>query len=279
MRIRRRIRRLIYAALFFTLASGCQLLRPCRAMTVVAVDAETKKPISGAEVHVSYPLTPPYRAPAKSSGTTGADGAAVVQAARAEEGLALEATAAGYLYEQKSFDADVVPAAAPFGPFAAPAPPVASLVLEMYAAPGPTIDLVLPPGYRGIVRVEVQPRDDIPCPPGLRHFRYQVPDTGEVVAAGPALLRRTPAIVAGYANGAPLASQVKDGEIGFLWIKSDGPYEIYVVGTPIERDSLRRSDLRNTRLSADDGPKPGRGHKGRRGGQPSSDSGGDAANP
>ena len=229
------IRRLIYAALLFMLASGCQVFQSCRPVSVLTVDAETKKPIAGADVRISYPLTPVYNLPAESSGKTGQDGAASLQAAATTEGLAVEATAPGYLYEQKSFGADVVPASVPYRLLTASASPVAPLVLELYAEPGPTIELVLPPGYHSLVRVEVQPRDDIPCPPGLRRFRYEVPASGEVKAIGPALLRRTPAIVACYANSALLPSHVKDGEVGFLWVKSDGPCEIYVVGTAIER--------------------------------------------
>jgi hypothetical protein len=274
------VRRLIYGVFLLTLAAGCQVIRSNRPVSVLAVDAETKKPIAEADIHISYPLTPPYRAPVESSGKTGEDGKALLRAAPTQEGLAIEATAPGYLYEQKSLGADAVPASKSFFPFGAPEPQVAPLAIELYAQPGPTIELALPPGYRGLVRVEVEPRDDIPCPPGLRRFRYEVPSSGVVQVIGPALLRRTPAIVAGYANGASLNPQAQDGELGFLWVKSDGACEVYVVGTPIERNSLRRSDHNNrVSQSSDDGQKSGRGHKGRHGSQPSSDSGADSPNP
>jgi hypothetical protein len=273
------VRRLIYGALLLALAPGCQVFRSGQTVSVLAVDAETKKPISGADVRISYPLTPAYRAPAESSGKTGEDGSAIVQAAATEEGLALEATAPGYLYEQKSLAGDVVPAPKSFFPFRAPEPHIAPLVMELYAQPGPIIDLVLPLGYRGVVRVAVEPRDNVPCPPGLRRFRFEVPPSGEVQVIGPALLRRTPVIAASYANGVSLNPQAKDGEIGFLWVKSDGACEVYVVGTSIERDSLRRSDHKDRmNQSSDNGQKSG-GRKGRHGSQPPSDSSADSPNP
>ena len=191
----------------------------------------------------------------------------------------MEATAPRYLAEQKSVTADAVPAAEPFRLFGPPAPPVAPLVVEMYAEPGPTIELVMPLGYRGLVKVEVQPRDDIPCPPGQRRFRYEVPSSGVVQAAGPSLLRRNPDIVAAYADSVPLSTQPKDGEVGFLWVKAEGACEYYVVGTPIERDSLRRSDPKDsTSQSSAGGQKTGRG-RGRRGSQSPADAGADAPNP
>jgi hypothetical protein len=274
------VRRLIYGALLLALAPGCQVFRSGQPVSVLALDAETKKPVPDADVRIFYPLTPAYRAPAEASGKTGADGATVLHAAPTDEGLAMEATAPGYLYEQKSLNADAVPAPKAFLPFGAPAPHVAPLVIELYALPGPTIELVLPLGYRGVVRVAVEPRDNVPCPPGLRRFRYEVPPSGEVQAIGPALLRRTPEIVASYANGVSLSPQVRDGEIGFLWVNSDGACEVYVVGTPIERDSLRRSDHKERMSkSSGDGQKSGSGRKGRRGSQAPSDSSADSPNP
>ena len=86
MRNRRLVRPLIYAALLLALAPGCQVFQSGRPVSVLAVDAETKKPIPGAEVRISYPLTPAYRAPAESSGKTGEDGVAALQPRRPTAG-------------------------------------------------------------------------------------------------------------------------------------------------------------------------------------------------
>jgi hypothetical protein len=48
-------------------------------------------------------------------------------------------------------------------------------------------------------------RGDVPCPPGRRCFRYDVPASGEVRAEGPALLERVPDFRLLYADGAPPA--------------------------------------------------------------------------
>ncbi len=56
-------RYLIYPALSVVLASGCLCFQSTRPIAVRAVDAETKQPIPGAVVRISYPLTRTYRSP------------------------------------------------------------------------------------------------------------------------------------------------------------------------------------------------------------------------
>ena len=44
-----------------------------------------------------------------------------------------------------------------------------SFVLELYTAdPAPSVELVVPTGYRGVVDVDVQARENIRCQPGQR---------------------------------------------------------------------------------------------------------------
>ena len=274
MRCGRRLRRLFLPILLTALASGCQALRSYRPVAVLARDAETQKPIAGAEVRIFYPLTPPQLAPANSIATSGDDGVARLRTAPTEEGFAMETTAPGYLLDQKSLSGDLVaiPTHEPFGLFGAKEPPPVSLVAELYAEPGPTIELVLPSGYKGLVRVEVRPRDDVPCPPGQRRFRYDVSPSGEVVATGPALLRRLPNFVASYADGAPLSVKAKDDEVGWRWLKSDGVRETFVVGTLAEFYYYRRASGKE-----DAGTSPAGHRKGGHGRRPPSDA--DGVNP
>jgi len=274
MRCGRLFRRLFLPVLLAALASGCQALRTYRPVTVLARDAETQKLIPGAEVRIFYPLTPPQLAPANSIGTTGDDGTARLRAAPTEEGFSMETTAPGYLLDQKSLAGDVVaiPPNEPFQLFGRKEQPPVSLVAELYAEPGPTIELVLPSGYRGLVKVEVRPRDDVPCPPGQRRFRYEVPPSGDVEATGPALLRRLPNFVASYADGAPLSAKAKDDEVGLRWLSSDGVRETLVVGTLAEFYSYRRASVKE-----DAGTSPAGRRKGGHGHRPPSDP--DGSNP
>ena len=280
MRNRRLVRRLIGAALLLLLAPGCLVFRSSRPVSVLAVDAETKKPIPGAAVRIFYPLTPAYRAPAESSGKTGEDGTAVLQAAATDEGLAVDVTAPGFLFEQKRMAADAVPAAEPARPFAPAAKPAsAALSWSCTRNPAPRSSWHCRPATAARCKSRSGRATTSPVRRASAASAMRAP-SGVVQAVGPALLRRAPDIVASYADGAPLTKQPKDGEIGFLWVKSEGAFDYFVVGTPIERDSLRRSGVREgTSPPPDGGQQAGRGRKGRRGSQPPSDSGADAPNP
>ena len=246
-----RSRRFLYsAALCTAFLSGCQWLQSYRPVSVVAVDAETKKPIPGAVVRISYPVTPGYRSPSPASGETGADGAVRLRAAPIEDGLDVEANAPGYLLEERSLSGQVVQDPQP-----------APVVLEMYAAPRPTVELVLPLGFRGLVHVETRIRDDLPYPPGQRCFRYDVPASGVVQLTGPALSGGVPAVRACYTDGTLLAADAPDLDVGFRWVRSENNYELYMVGTRVECDALKRAPDGVGRTS--DGEKaPGRGRRG-----------------
>ena len=134
----------------------------------------------------------------------------------------------------------------------------------MYAAPGPTVELVVPVGFRGLVRVETRIQDDLPFPAGQRCFRYDVAPSGVVQVTGPAPFRRVPTFRACYADGTPLAADAPDLDVGFRWVKSENGFEFSMVGTRTECDSLRRAPDAGGRSS--DGDKAqGRGRRGRRG--------------
>jgi hypothetical protein len=81
MRNPRLTRPLLFAALL-AVAPGCQAFHSYRPVPVLVRDAESKQPIPGAHVRISYPLMEPaYAPPADSSGPTGADGVARLRAA------------------------------------------------------------------------------------------------------------------------------------------------------------------------------------------------------
>jgi len=145
-----------------------------------------------------------------------------------------------------------------------------SFVLEMYAEPSPTVELVVPTGYHGVIEAEVAPRT-----PGQRCFSYVVSPTGAVQVIGPPLLRRVlPAMfTARYADGTPLSRNPQDTEIGFWWLKHDGRSDSFLVGTKSEWKRSRPSDEGATRSHghSDGQSGGGPGRRGRKGNQSGSD--------
>ncbi len=138
----------------------------------------------------------------------------------------------------------------------------------MYAGPDPAVELVLPDGYRGPVKVGVEIREDAPCPSGQRLFSYVVPPTGVLHVVGPPLLRRvfSPDYRARYADGTALPRLAQGEEVGFWCVKTEGGYEHFLVGTRAEYEALRRADAIEDKYGARPaGGGKGGGRGGRRG--------------
>jgi hypothetical protein len=255
---------------------ACQALSRSRPVPVLVRDAETKQPIAGAEVRLTYPAGDSLLAPSRSVEAAGADGVARLRAAPwGDIGVLVDVSAPGRLAEQRGLSVEEVRAIEPAGFFEAVDHRPARLVVELYAGPPPTVDLVLPPGFRGVVKADVQPRDDPPCPRGQRCFRYDVPPSGEVTVAGPALLRHavSPDFRLLYADGAPLARHGEGAEVGYWWLRTEGERQCFLVGTRADYDAARPADGggdRGERRSSGGKGGGGRGRHGR-GGQPQAD--------
>ena len=111
MRNRLLARCLIYPAFLFATAPGCQALHAYRPVTVLACDAETKKPIPGAEIRISYPLAQSPSTPWESVGTTTSDGTVPLKAAPyGDAGILVDAIRPGYMTEQKNYPVEAVKA-------------------------------------------------------------------------------------------------------------------------------------------------------------------------
>ena len=270
MRIGRPTLLLAHAALLLALGSGCQALQPYRPVLVLARDAETRQPIAGASVRVSNPGARPSVGPDTSSGVTGADGVAHLRALpRDEAGLVVEAASEGYLYEAKTLTAEAmrsIPQGRPFG-MVDQSPP--AVVLEMYAEPRPTVELVVPAGYRGLVKAEVRVHEDAHAQDERsaarwweladakahgpqRLFRYEVGPSGVVQATGPPLLLHDPDFRVRYADGTPATWQATDSPLGFWRLRSEGACQCLLVGTAGDYEALRHSGQAADRPSNDD---------------------------
>jgi hypothetical protein len=268
--------------LLFVLVPGCQVLSRSRPVAILARDAETKQPIARAEVVLSYPTSSVPMTPGDSSGVTGADGVVHLQATPTGPGARVEVSASGYLSANSYLTADAVQALAPAGFFEKVETRPPSLTVDLYSGPSPTVELILPMAFRGLVQADLQIQENAPCPPGQRCFRYEVPSSGEVAVVGPPLLRRVFAVDfrAGYADGTPLNRQAKDNEIGFWYLKTEGTVQFFLVGTQAERDAWRRSAPRDGGGEGRSGGNGGGGGKGGgRGGRRNRGGGGGDAPP
>ncbi|HTU23643.1 MAG TPA: hypothetical protein VMG10_36740 [Gemmataceae bacterium] len=233
---------LLCLAFLVGLGSGCQAFHSDRTLAVLVRDAETKKPVASAEVYLCERVKRDEVAPCRSKGGfTQADGIAQLHAEPSGEfGLQVQAVAQGYLPDKVNVSADALktsptPASPPKGKARSP-----EVVVEMYAEPSFSVELVLPPNYRGLVKVEVQLLDNLPLAAGQRCFRFPVSASGEVQVRGPSLLRRVQVadFRARYANGPMLGMRMGAETIGFHWLKGAGNQHYFVAGTQMDYEKL-----------------------------------------
>jgi hypothetical protein len=268
---------LVYPALLLAYAPGCQLLYRYKPVPILVRDAETKAPIAGAEVHISYPLSRPSTAPYESVETTAQDGRAHLRAAPygGEAGIVVTAAAKDYMSEERTVLAETIRDLPSPPLLKASDPPAAPFVVEMYAEPHPTIELVVPVGYRGVVECAVEIQEDAPFPRGQRCFSCDVSSSGVARLKGPPLLRRVSALDyrAKFADGTPLSHQAEASAVGLRWLKCEGSTQFFAVCTQGEyagiRYSLHIREPAESR-SAANGPGEQRVRRHRRGGQTSS---------
>jgi hypothetical protein len=254
------------AALLVIISSGCQTFLAQRPLAVQVRDAETKKPIAAAQVRVSYPHDRPAWAPADMTVKTQDDGIARLSAVLyGEDALAVETTANGYLPEEIQIGAISLKEIEPAHWFEGADHRRPNFVVDLYAEPQFTVELLLPPGYRGLVQVHVRIDDATTLAAGQRCFRYEVPPSGVVQAQGPPSLRRVfpPSYRARYSDGALLGIDMGIQKVGFRWLKSERDDHYFVVGTQPEYDTCRRNQVSEQdstgRRSSDTGKAGGRG--------------------
>lgn len=269
------------SCLLLVCAPACQSFYSYRPVTIVARDAETGQPISGAVVHISYPLVHATQAPFDSVDASASDGVVYLRAAPfGPAGVMVETKALGYMPEQKTLPIETVEAIKPAGWFENVKQRPPSVTIEMYADPRPSVELVLPNSLRGVITVDVKIDANAPRKPGQRDFTFAVPITGNAELTGPPLLERVAATDyrARYADGTRLSRDAKGLEIGFWGLNADGTHLTFLVGTRDEFEVRRRDALANDAAarggaSSSKGSGGGRrgGHGGGRGGQGQSD--------
>jgi hypothetical protein len=267
MRYPRRIDWLCFVNFLIATASGCQSFHDYRPLPVLVLDAETKKPISEADVRLASPFAHSTFSPYDSVEKTGLDGIARLRAAPSgDHVLLMEVKSKGYMSWTQDLSDDVIRKSKPRGWFEVADSRQPAFVVEMYAEPRFFIDLVVPTSYRGLIKATVQFKEDVPCAPGQRGFSFEVGLSGDVQVTAPSLLLRyTPLYQARFADGTRLTDAMDMLKVGFRWLKREGNVEYFVVGTQYEYDQLRRDLLRNPESS--EASAPGSGKGGRKGGR------------
>ncbi len=241
MRNRRPATWLIVGALLGVALPGCQACYSYRPLPVLVRDIETGQPIPGAEVRLSYPLADRSFGPWEAVGTTGADGIVRLRAAPyGDMGMLAEVRSSDHMDEQKNIPPATINALEParFNEDVEKRPP--QVIVEMYAHPNPTVELVLPTGYRGMVKVQLVIQDDAPCPPGQRNFPCEVPPSGIAQLTGPFLLHRVfpPDFCARFADGSPVEREPKGEAVGLWSLKFEEQTFQFFVGTRQEYERL-----------------------------------------
>ncbi len=257
-------------------------MRDTRPLVVQARDAETKKPIPGAEVSIAYPVAPAGHAPQEIAAPTGSDGIARLTASVPEAGgLMLEVVAQGYQSENQNVSGDAVRAVKPLHAFESINGRPVQIVVELFADPEPIVDLELPSGYKGLIKAEIQVRPDAPFTLGQRSFPAVVPPSGTVLVVGPPILEHAfgPDFRFHYADGAPLTRRAEQSDLGYWWLCCDETSETFLVGTQLDYDTYRRTHHLQDgvgggrRGGGSSGGGRGGKHKGGGGQQPPADSG------
>src|SRR5437868_7817770 len=127
-------------------APGCRSVHSPEPVPVLVRDAETGAPVGGAEVRIWDPTTRGTGERHEASAVTGADGIARLRSAAPRgSDVLVEVRAPGYLAGQ----ADLPAAAATAAPGRTPD----GAVVGVFAGPRPTVELIVPTGYRGLVKV------------------------------------------------------------------------------------------------------------------------------
>jgi hypothetical protein len=244
---------------------GCETMQSSRPVTVFVRDAETKMPIPQASARISYPVGQAFFLPTVSTGLTADDGAVPLRATPVEDALiTLEITARGYLDEMTELAPTSIASIEPAHYFEDVRKRPPAIVVELYAAPRPTIELIVPVGYKGLIKSELEIREDSVSAKGQRTFSVPVDPTGVALAAGPPLLKHVdPSDYVGqFADGTPLPRNAPNPAVGLWWFKHDGDFEVFFVGTDKEFSEFRKAQRAGAH---DGGHAPGEGG-GKRGG-------------
>jgi hypothetical protein len=240
---RRLTRPLLFPLVLALAAPGC-LFNAYRPVTVLVRDAETKQPIHGAKVCLSYtPAMFDVFCPSASEDMTRADGTAhLVAAPHGFPGTSLRAEADGYLWEERQVQASEICQVSLLNWFWMPERRPVTFVLDASPQWSAWVELIVPDGYRGVIKVEVERLAEDRNAPARRRFHFQVPPSGILKVSGPSLLGQPGShYVARYAGGPPIECfPTADDAVGLRYVGSYMSDLFFVIGTAADAESSYR---------------------------------------
>ncbi|QEL16174.1 hypothetical protein [Limnoglobus roseus] len=245
----------VHAVFFLVVLSttGCHSTPKQPPMTVHVRDAETKEPIVGATVDLSKLKGTPI---AKQVTTAG--GVAQLTNPSQDDDGYLDVSAKGYLTEARPVYAlkDSPPAAGAVAQAQA-------VEIELYAAPQPAVELMIPTGFRGLIKVEFKvTADDGHSRPRLFPVAVSADGTAQIV--GPSIIHAvTPQDVrAVRPDGTALPTGGPADAVQLRWVKTTEQMDYFVFGTQSECGDARKSIDPEDKGSGGGGGGKGGGRKG-----------------
>ncbi len=232
--MRRMVNRPAQAAILLAslaLCAGCQLIHGYETVTVTVRDVDTNQPVAGASVGIAYLYMLDPFAPDGSAGNTDANGKVRLElATRTSHATIIQSEAPGYLRQEIHLGQHKG------GPdIGEDEKPVREYLVYLFSGK-PTVDLIFPNDFRGLVRLDFVPLAEKDWVAGQRRFPVQVPASGLAELKGPApLLEHQIAtnIEGHFVDGTRLNSAVKDDDpaIGLRWLVCTNDAQFFVVGT------------------------------------------------
>lgn len=207
--------------------SGCGVFRERRAMTVQVLDGDTREPVGGATVCVSYPNMLDFTAPQPTEMTTDGNGLATLRVAD-YHGHSVRAAHSNYRvsddFQQNATEFRELPKRGD-------GRVKHTFLAYSNSTPRPTVELVVPNGYRGPVKIRYETEEQPTA--GRRSFKFPVSPTGHVTIRGPRLLteRPKPDFAVAYEDGTVIASYGRPGQDAFRWVHCGTDSDLYVIGT------------------------------------------------
>lgn len=210
------------AVMLGSLSLGCNTYQP---LQFSVRDAETGEPIPRAtiDVHYHYVLDPFH--PNATSNLADGQGNAIVKVATKYSG-SVATSAEGYIPESEQLLR--VKSESPRQEW-------------LYRMPRPTVEIVVPDGYRGLLSITIEPTESrIQDVPGQRHFVFHASDTGNVhIKATPLLSdwsRWFSRLPVSYENGRKIPDRddhdVAEQHVAARFIGGGGQDQLrYVIGT------------------------------------------------
>jgi hypothetical protein len=168
-----------------------------------------------------------FFAPFADYGHSGKDGVAHLLVAPYKEILSMSTTADGYADQHQWVPTDKIRQVSFWT-----ANPQPTFVIELFAEPSLTVELIVPNEFRGLITLERQTTDSSPWVRGQRRLSAKVPATGVVTLDGPLqLLDGFLNVEARFADGTALKNYPSDDEVGLLYLTTSEVCRYYLVGT------------------------------------------------